>query len=228
MGNNNSRKLEELPQMRADYKQYYKIRINREIEQIMRDNDISKNGFSIEVVNESKTHLMGRISGPPETQYSGGIFTIDIGQPDEYPLYPPICKFITKIWHPNVSSQTGSCFNVFRDHWSPEAMISHILLTLQSLLSNPDPNDPQDCIVADQYLNERQLFDKTAKYWTYIYSMDEENRKTINRTEFEDFDKMVKNLMAEKNMSFDQSLAALSLNGWDLTEFCGSINTENV
>ncbi len=52
--------------------------INEEIGETMRDNDISKNGYSIELVDDSKTHLIGRISGPPNTQYSGGIFEIGI------------------------------------------------------------------------------------------------------------------------------------------------------
>jgi hypothetical protein len=51
-------------------------RIINEIEDLMRDNDISRKDYSVELVNRSKTHLIARISGPPDTQYSGGIFTI--------------------------------------------------------------------------------------------------------------------------------------------------------
>ncbi len=58
--------------------------------------------------------------------------------------------------------------------------------------------------------------------------MDEENRQKIDKKEFEDFDQMVKNLMRAKNMSRDQSLAALSCNDWDLTKFYEPINTESV
>ena len=53
-------------------------------------------------------HLVGTITGPEETCYEGGVFDVDILIPKEYPFEPPKMKFITKIWHPNVSSQTGA------------------------------------------------------------------------------------------------------------------------
>lgn len=55
-------------------------------------------------------HLQGRFKGPPGTPYEGGEFVIDIRLPDNYPFMPPKMKFETKVWHPNVSSQTVSVF----------------------------------------------------------------------------------------------------------------------
>ena len=52
------------------------------------------------------THLEGRFEGPPDTPYEGGKFSVDVRIPNEYPFRPPQMKFNTKIWHPNVSSQT--------------------------------------------------------------------------------------------------------------------------
>lgn len=57
---------------------------------------------------EDLTHLKGSFKGPPGTPYEGGTYTIDIRIPGEYPFRPPIMQFDTKIWHPNVSSQTVS------------------------------------------------------------------------------------------------------------------------
>jgi ubiquitin-conjugating enzyme (huntingtin interacting protein 2) len=54
-------------------------------------------------------HLVGSFLGPPGTPYEGGTYEIDITIPSDYPFRPPVMKFITKIWHPNVSSQTVSC-----------------------------------------------------------------------------------------------------------------------
>ena len=53
-------------------------------------------------------HLIGTINGPEGTPYEGGVFDVDILIPKEYPFEPPKMKFMTKIWHPNVSSQTGA------------------------------------------------------------------------------------------------------------------------
>jgi hypothetical protein len=54
------------------------------------------------------THLRGQFFGPPDTPYEGGSFTVDIKIPSEYPFRPPVMRFETKLWHPNVSSQTVS------------------------------------------------------------------------------------------------------------------------
>lgn len=54
------------------------------------------------------THLRGSFPGPPGTPYEGGTYNIDIKIPTDYPFRPPTMKFETKVWHPNVSSQTVS------------------------------------------------------------------------------------------------------------------------
>lgn len=58
-------------------------------------------------------------------------------------------KFDAKIWHPNISSQTEAiCLDILKDEWSPAMTIRTALLSLQALLCNPEPDDPQDAVVA--------------------------------------------------------------------------------
>ena len=54
------------------------------------------------------TNLRGSFPGPPGTPYEGGTYHVNIRIPPEYPFRPPFMRFETKIWHPNVSSQTVS------------------------------------------------------------------------------------------------------------------------
>lgn len=54
------------------------------------------------------THLKATFPGPPDTPYAGGQYVVDIKIPIEYPFRPPVMKFDTRLWHPNVSSQTVS------------------------------------------------------------------------------------------------------------------------
>lgn len=54
------------------------------------------------------THVKGHFQGPPDTPYEGGRYEVDIRITSEYPFKPPEMRFITRIWHPNVSSQTVS------------------------------------------------------------------------------------------------------------------------
>lgn len=54
------------------------------------------------------THLKGSFPGPPATPYEGGTYKIDIRIPNDYPFKAPVMRFDTRVWHPNVSSQTVS------------------------------------------------------------------------------------------------------------------------
>lgn len=103
--------------------------------------------------------------------YEKGKFKVEINIPKSYPFEPPKMKFITKVWHPNISSQTGAiCLDILKDQWSPALTIKTALLSLQALLSCPEPNDPQDAVVAQQYLKEKDAFDRTAREWTEKYA----------------------------------------------------------
>ena len=65
---------------------------------------------------EDLTHLKGRFRGPPGTPYEGGTYVVDIRIPNEYPFKPPVMKFDTKLWHPNVSSQTVRLYDLTGFH----------------------------------------------------------------------------------------------------------------
>ena len=98
------------------------------------------------------THWKGRLNGPKWSPYEGGCFVIDIKIPSNYPYSAPKMKFDTKIWHPNVSSQTGAiCLDILGKEWSPALTIRTALLSIQALLSTPEPNDPLDAQVASMY-----------------------------------------------------------------------------
>ena len=101
---------------------------------------------------------------------------MDIQLTNSYPFEAPKMRFITKVWHPNVSSANGAiCLDILKDQWSPALSIKTAMLSLQALLSTPEPNDPQDAVVAKQYLDSYEEFVKHAKEWTAKYAS--ENRK---------------------------------------------------
>jgi ubiquitin-conjugating enzyme (huntingtin interacting protein 2) len=80
-------------------------------------------------------------------------------------------KFITKIYHPNISSASGAiCLDILKDAWSPVLTLKSTLISLQSLLCSPEPSDPQDAEVAKHYMTSRESFNETARYWAEIYA----------------------------------------------------------
>lgn len=98
-------------------------------------------------------------------------FEQDIVIPDSYPFQPVKMKFITKVYHPNVSSASGAiCLDILKDAWSPVLTLKSTLISLQSLLCSPEPNDPQDAEVAKHYMTSRSSFEDTARYWTQVYA----------------------------------------------------------
>ncbi|KAL4890132.1 ubiquitin-protein ligase [Aspergillus ambiguus] len=121
--------------------------------------------------DEDITHLRGSFPGPPGTPYEGGTYEVDIQIPTEYPFRPPVMKFVTKVWHPNISSQTGAiCLDTLSTAWSPVLTIKSALLSLQSLLTTPEPKDPQDAEVARMLLSKPKEFERTAQEWAAKYA----------------------------------------------------------
>ncbi|KAF9668076.1 hypothetical protein SADUNF_Sadunf15G0089800 [Salix dunnii] len=75
------------------------------------------------------------------------------------------------LMHPNISSQSGAiCLDILKDQWSPALTLKTALLSVQALLSTPEPGDPQDAVVAQQYLRDYQTFVGTARYWTETFA----------------------------------------------------------
>lgn len=144
-------------------------RVQTELKECKRDVQVS--GIQISPRGDALTHLNGTIPGPIGTPYEGGIFKIDIILPDGYPFEPPKMKFSTKVWHPNISSQSGAiCLDVLKDQWSPALTLKTALLSIQALLSDPQADDPQDAVVAQQYLRDYNTFVGTARYWTDAFA----------------------------------------------------------
>ncbi|GEM10216.1 ubiquitin-conjugating enzyme [Rhodotorula toruloides] len=169
-------------------------RLLREFQDIQRDTS----GLKIEQVGDSLDHFVGSFPGPSGSPYEGGRFEVDIQPPLRYPFEPLKMKFRTKVYHPNISSATGYiCLDILKTSWSPVFTLRTCLVSLQSLLSTPEPNDPQDAEVvrpslafrdngifhhsfaqAKHYLTDRRGFESTARYWTEVYATPEPSSTT--------------------------------------------------
>lgn len=82
---------------------------------------------------------------------------------------PPKIRFLTKIWHPNIDSETGAMCMLERG-WGPFLTLKTTLLAILVMLGSPEPDDPQDAIVAKQYKTNHAEFIRTARHWTNAYA----------------------------------------------------------
>jgi ubiquitin-conjugating enzyme E2 D/E len=110
------------------------------------------------------------IFGPSDSPFQGGLFKLSIAFPSDYPFKPPILTFKTKIYHPNINAAGGICLDILKQQWSPALTISKVLLSILSLLTDANPNDPLVPEIADMYKRDRPAYDVKAREWTRIYA----------------------------------------------------------
>ena len=143
-------------------------RLNKELKDITQD---PPNMCSGGPIGDDLFHWKAVIIGPPDSVYGGGVFQLKINFPPEYPFKPPKIKFLTKIYHPNVNSTGGICLDILKEQWSPALTISKVLLSLCSLLTDPNPDDPLVVEIAKLYKTNRDKYSKIAREWTRLYAM---------------------------------------------------------
>lgn len=115
-------------------------------------------------------HWNAMIIGPTGTPYEGGIFRLKIDVPSDYPFKPPMFRFDTKVYHPNISSSGAICLDILKSEWSPALTIPKVLISICSLLNDPNPNDPLVADIAYTYKTNREEFNQMAKQWTLQYA----------------------------------------------------------
>merc|ERR1719401_1147364 len=111
------------------------------------------------------------ILGPVQSPYEGGAYKLELFLPEEYPMAAPKVRFLTKIYHPNIDKLGRICLDILKDKWSPALQIRTVLLSIQALLSAPEPSDPLDTTVADHFTQDRAAAEQTAKEWNDKYAI---------------------------------------------------------
>ena len=122
-------------------------------------------------VGDDLFHWQATIMGPEDSPYSGGVFFLNIHFPADYPFKPPKVSFTTRIYHCNINANGGICLDILKDQWSPALTISKVLLSICSLLTDPNPDDPLVPEIAQIFRTDRGKHDETAREWTHKYAM---------------------------------------------------------
>ncbi|KAH9646636.1 UBC core domain-containing protein [Citrus sinensis] len=163
-------------------------RILKELKDLQKDPPTS---CSAGPVAEDMFHWQATIMGPPDSPYAGGVFLVTIHFPPDYPFKPPKVAFRTKVFHPNINSNGSICLDILKEQWSPALTISkqmtndlsvethidmgcfsqNVLLSICSLLTDPNPDDPLVPEIAHMYKTDRNKYETTARSWTQKYAM---------------------------------------------------------
>ncbi|XP_061374397.1 ubiquitin-conjugating enzyme E2-17 kDa-like [Gastrolobium bilobum] len=122
-------------------------------------------------VSDDMSHWQATIMGPTDSPFAGGVFLLSIHFPGDYPFRPPKVSFRTKVFHPNISINGTICLDILKDNWSPALTVSKVLLSICSLLTDPNIDDPIMPEIAHMYKYDRAKYDSTAQEWTQKYAM---------------------------------------------------------
>jgi ubiquitin-conjugating enzyme E2 A len=129
---------------------------------LMRDLKAMQNapeGITAHPHNDDLMHWKAVIFGPEDTIWQGGIFKLELHFTTEYPMSPPKVKFMTPVFHPNVYKDGNICMDIMKSQWSPVYDVSALLLSIQSLLSDPNPNSAANGEAAEMYAKQRREYE---------------------------------------------------------------------
>merc|ERR1719262_1468903 len=131
-------------------------RIIKETQRLMTESDA---GISATPHEDNLRYFDVIITGPDSSPYEGGVFKLELFLPEEYPMCPPKVRFLTKIYHPNIDRLGRICLDILKTKWSPALQIRSVLLSLQALLSSPNPSDPLNTPCATQMEKSLKTFE---------------------------------------------------------------------
>ncbi|KAI0106523.1 ubiquitin-conjugating enzyme [Nemania sp. FL0031] len=134
-------------------------------------------GMTITLPLESNLHHWDvSLLGPPGTPYVGGTFNMTITLPLEYPFRAPQVNFVTRIYHPNITNDDLGhiCLALLKpENWKPAGRIRSVLEAVRNLLVEPNPDDPLEIRIAEEFKTNRAEFDDNVKRYVARYAKDD-------------------------------------------------------
>ncbi|CAF0984241.1 unnamed protein product [Rotaria sordida] len=135
---------------------------------LMRDlRDLTQNpveGINAAPVNSDNIfHWNAILDGPEDSLFEDGSFVLSLKFPQDYPNHPPEVKFVTKIFHPNIYMDGSICLDILQHRWSASLDVSTLLISIRSLLTDPNPASPANSEAAMLYQNHRREYERRVR-----------------------------------------------------------------
>ena len=139
---------------------------NRLRQELSRLSDNPPEGISCYLKADTINRMTATIVGPHGSPYEGGLFVLELEIENSYPFEPPRLKFVTPVYHPNIDTSGRVCMDLLKmppsGGWKPTIMLENLLVAVQMLLANPNPDDPLMPEIASEFRTNRAEFDKKA------------------------------------------------------------------
>lgn len=146
-------------------------RLKKELERIKKN---PPTGIDCYIKEDTIDVLEAKLIGPSGSPYENGLFTIEITVPDKYPFEPPQFKFATKVYHPNIDVEGRICLDLLKmppnGNWRPTVGLANVLIAIQMLLGNPNPDDPLMAEIGNEYRENKHEFERKAREQTERYA----------------------------------------------------------
>ena len=146
-------------------------RINKEL------NDLSKApvaGVEIRPDDSDITKWDLVIDGPEGTPFVGGKFVVGLNFEGGYPFKPPAINFKTKIYHPNVKTDTGEiCMQAIESAWVPTLNAKFVIEAILTVIKTPNTENAQEMQIAQQFSSNKSAWETQAAQWTAQYAQNQ-------------------------------------------------------
>jgi ubiquitin-conjugating enzyme E2 S len=139
-------------------------------------------GITVSINDDNLSCIYADIEGPVETPFEGGIFRIKLQLSSDFPASPPKGHFVTKIFHPNVSSTGEICVNTLKKDWKPSHGIKHVLMVIRCLLIVPNPESALNEDAGKLLLENYSDYSARAQLYTKIHAKPKNSSNDTNKS----------------------------------------------
>jgi ubiquitin-protein ligase len=155
-------------------------RIINETKKLKTDENDNSVYFKVSQVGDNMYHWEGQVYGPIDSLYQDYGYKVDIELPADYPQSALKIKFITPMQHVNVNKDGNICMDILKDKWTSTQCISSILISLASLLRDPNTTDPFNPDLADLYEKDKKEYEKKIRNFCKRHGIPHKTKQVVS------------------------------------------------